>query len=339
MSSTPDWTTGLPAAWDLRGARRLFRERRQPSLADDVHLTPSQHHGVLPQSEYMQKTGSRVVLNLTGADNMKHVEPDDFVIHLRSFQGGIEHSPHRGKVSNAYTVFAASCEIDPRYYKWVLKSQPVIEQLASTTDQLVRLSWVATVRSGITLNARHEADFGSTYVPYLRVANVKADRLDLTEVKGVWATKEQLARYALRRGDVLMTEGGDRDKLGRGTMWREEIAGALHQNHVFAIRCRDRALMPDFLALLTRTTLARRYFESTANQSTNLASTSATNVGAWRIPLPAPQEQAARLKRVHNSISAAQRQRKLLLTSADLLLQKRNSIIANSVTGGPVPIE
>jgi type I restriction enzyme S subunit len=103
---------------------------------DDVHLTPSQVHGVLPQQDYMKLTGNKVVLNLTGADNMKHVEPGDFVIHLRSFQGGIEHSSYRGKVSNAYTVFRPWREVEPRFFRWVLKSDGFIQELRTTTEQL-----------------------------------------------------------------------------------------------------------------------------------------------------------------------------------------------------------
>ena len=131
-----DWLSALPPGWEVRRPKTIFRERREASRSDDVHLTPSQHHGVLPQAEYMRLTGSKVVLNFTGADNMKHVEEDDFVIHLRSFQGGIEHSRHSGKVSNAYTVLAPRASIEPRYYRWVLKSAGYIQQLASSTDQL-----------------------------------------------------------------------------------------------------------------------------------------------------------------------------------------------------------
>src|SRR4051812_19615822 len=104
--NTRQWLEQIPHAWDVLPAKALFSERRESCHADDVHLTPSQAYGVLPQEEYMAVTGSRVVLNLAGQDNMKHVEPDDFIIHLRSFQGGLERSALRGKVSTAYTVLS-----------------------------------------------------------------------------------------------------------------------------------------------------------------------------------------------------------------------------------------
>jgi len=84
----------------------------------------------------MAITGNKVVLNLTGQDNMKHVEADDFVIHLRSFQGGIEHSRIAGKVSNAYTVLTPLAGIEPRFYRWVLKSAGYIQELNASTNQL-----------------------------------------------------------------------------------------------------------------------------------------------------------------------------------------------------------
>ncbi len=162
------WLAGVDPGWDIRRPKTLFMERREPSTADDTHLTPSQHHGVLPQQEYMKISGSKVVLNLVGADNMKHVEPDDFVIHLRSFQGGIEHSHHRGKVSNAYTVFAPNEVCEPRYYRWVLKSPGFIQELRSTTNQL---------RDGQSIKFEDFASIGLPFPP-LDVQRRIADFLD-----------------------------------------------------------------------------------------------------------------------------------------------------------------
>ena len=94
-----DWLDEIPDDWECVPAWSLFSERIEKAEPGDVHLTPSQAHGVLPQTEYMEITGSRVVLNLTGADNMKAVHEGDFICHLRSFQGGLEQSLLRGKVA------------------------------------------------------------------------------------------------------------------------------------------------------------------------------------------------------------------------------------------------
>lgn len=126
----------MPAEWSLRSPKALFRERRQQSLLNDVHLTPSQKFGVLPQKEFVERTGGTVVLNLTGQDKMKHVEPDDFIVHLRSFQGGLERSLQVGKVSAAYTVIDPKEAANPGYYGWLLKSTAFIQEIRTTTNQL-----------------------------------------------------------------------------------------------------------------------------------------------------------------------------------------------------------
>ncbi len=133
---TLGWLAQTPTTWRLMPAKAAFRERREPNLPDDVHLTPSQTYGVLPQAEYMARTGNAIVQNIQGQDNMKHVEPDDFVIHLRSFQGGIERSICAGKVSAAYTVLKPSKLVVPVYFRWLLKSDGYVQELRTTTNQL-----------------------------------------------------------------------------------------------------------------------------------------------------------------------------------------------------------
>src|SRR5690606_302628 len=99
------------------------------------------------------------------------------------------------------------------------------------------------------------------------------------------------ARTTLRVGDVLMTEGGDIDKLGRGTVWRGELPGCLHQNHIFALRPIAEKLLGEYLALMTQTVHGRCYFESTGIKTTSLASTNSSKILAFKIPLPEVVEQ------------------------------------------------
>lgn len=130
------WLETNKRNWKIARGADLFSERKAKSLPDDIHLTPSQVYGVLPQSEYMEITGNKVVLNLSGQENMKHVEKDDFIIHLRSFQGGLEHSEYIGKVSSAYSVLIPNDLVYPKYFKYVLKSSGFIQELSSITDQI-----------------------------------------------------------------------------------------------------------------------------------------------------------------------------------------------------------
>lgn len=130
------WLGDIPAGWSVVPARALFGERKQKSSATDVHLTPSQKYGVVPQAEYMEITGNKVVLNLSGADKMRHVEAGDYVSHLRSFQGGLEFAGMSGKVSAAYTVLKPKLPLEPRFFKYLFKSDLYIQALQTTTDQL-----------------------------------------------------------------------------------------------------------------------------------------------------------------------------------------------------------
>src|SRR5690606_32486056 len=96
-------------------------------------------------------------------------------------------------------------------------------------------------------------------LPYLRVANVQDGYVDLTEVHEIEVPTTDAERYLLRKGDVLMNEGGDNDKLGRGTVWQAQISPCIHQNHVFAVRLHDLELA-EWVARFTSTASARSYF-------------------------------------------------------------------------------
>jgi type I restriction enzyme S subunit len=136
VESGVGWLGDIPSHWAVIPAKALFSLRTEKAYPDDVHLTPSQKFGVLPQTDYMEVTGNRVVLNLMDSGQMKHVEPNDFVSHLRSFQGGLELSRIQGKVSGAYTVLKLRKDQNPDYWKYALKSDTYIQALQTTTDQL-----------------------------------------------------------------------------------------------------------------------------------------------------------------------------------------------------------
>ena len=101
--------------------------------------------------------------------------------------------------------------------------------------QIVKLSDVAVVQTGISKSAQRKLK-ASIELPYLRVANVQDGFIDLNEIKTIDIEREKYERYSLKYGDVLLTEGGDFDKLGRGAVWHSEIKKCVHQNHVFVVR-------------------------------------------------------------------------------------------------------
>ena len=157
-----------------------------------------------------------------------------------------------------------------------------------------RLDEIAVVNTGL---AKGKKSSGTTVeMPYLRVANVKDGELDLSEIKEIVVERDQIPRYTLKYGDVLMTEGGDLDKLGRGTVWQNEIEGCLHQNHVFAVRVDPSHLDPWYLAALARSTYGKSYFRQCAKRSSNLASINKGQVSRMIIPHPTLDEQRDWLK-------------------------------------------
>ena len=155
--------------------------------------------------------------------------------------------------------------------------------------EIARLGELAQVGGGVTLGRKLEGKLVA--MPYLRVANVQDGFLDLSEIKMVEVLKGEVSRYLLESGDVVMTEGGDFDKLGRGTVWRGEIDPCLHQNHIFRVRPNHSLLRSDFLAILTLSSHGKKYFLVSSKQTTNLATINSTQLKAFPVLLPKPKEQ------------------------------------------------
>lgn len=132
-----EWLGEIPAHWEVTRSKNLFSLRNVRALSDESQLTASQQYGVIPQSDFMAREGRRVVQVITGAEILKHVEAKDFVISMRSFQGGIEWSPFAGAISSAYVVLAPSQHVWHPYFVHLFKSRRYIQALQSTSD-LVR---------------------------------------------------------------------------------------------------------------------------------------------------------------------------------------------------------
>ncbi|MHB0828380.1 MAG: restriction endonuclease subunit S [Schaalia turicensis] len=138
QDSRIDWIGVGPVAWTPVSAKAIFMRRTEFERAGDVHLTPSQMFGVLPQEEFIAVSGVKPTLKFSDSVKMKHVEPGDFIIHLRSFQGGLEYSEYQGKVSAAYTVITPRNDqlVDRSFFRWLFKSTAFIKNLSSMTNQL-----------------------------------------------------------------------------------------------------------------------------------------------------------------------------------------------------------
>ena len=156
--------------------------------------------------------------------------------------------------------------------------------------EVVSLGAVADISAGVTLGKTHEG-LSTVDLPYLRVANVQDGFLDLSDVKVVRVPKSSVEKYALKHGDVLMNEGGDFDKLGRGTVWKAEIEECLHQNHVFKVRPKSETLSSNYLAAVSSSPHGKAFFAMASKQSTNLASINSSQLKSFPMLLPCYEEQ------------------------------------------------
>lgn len=197
----------------------------------------------------------------------------------------------------------------------------------------VRLGYLAAIQSGVTVDSNRDSGTTAITLPYLRVANVQDGHVNLESITEITVPRAVAQGARLRNGDVLMTEGGDLDKLGRGTVWRDEIKECLHQNHVFAVRPDQSKILPDYLALMTRTAYARAYFESTGTKTTNLASTSSSKIRDFRIPLVSLPNQISICRETDAWLEDAAKAQSALSRQRGLLSERRQALITAAVAG------
>ena len=164
------------------------------------------------------------------------------------------------------------------------------------------LGEVADIASGVTKGRSLEGKV-TRELPYLAVANVQDKALRLESVKSIEATEDEIRRYRLQKDDLLLTEGGDPDKLGRGTLWENELPECIHQNHIFRVRLTSDVLTPLFLNWLVGSPRGKKYFLRSAKQTTGIASINMTQLRGFPLlvpPLPLQQTFATRIQAIES---------------------------------------
>lgn len=152
------------------------------------------------------------------------------------------------------------------------------------------LAQVADIAAGITLG-RKTKETELVQVPYLRVANVQDGHLLLSELKTIAATRREIEKWALQDGDLLLTEGGDLDKLGRGSCWRNQVPLCIHQNHIFRVRLPADTYDPDYVSFQIASPYGKAYFLAHAKKTTGIASINQRVLGAFPLMSPPLSEQ------------------------------------------------
>lgn len=188
----------------------------------------------------------------------------------------------------------------------------------------VQLREVADIAAGITLG-RKTNDPELKDVPYMRVANVKDGVLDVSDMKTVAATAREIEKWTLRDGDLLLTEGGDLDKLGRGACWRNQLPLCIHQNHIFRVRLPGDRYDPDFVSYQVGSPYGKAYFFAHAKKTTGIASINQGVLGAFPLLSPPREEQrriAARLKAQLAEVETARQAAQAQACDAGLLRRR-----------------
>lgn len=196
------------------------------------------------------------------------------------------------------------------------------------------------ISGGLTKNKKDLDQPDLVEVPYLRVANVHRRHLNLSEVATIKTTRAKADKLRLQSGDVLMNEGGDKDKLGRGHVWEDQIPDCIHQNHVFRVRVTDRRFDPHFLSAWGNT-FGREWFETFGTQTTGIASINRATLSRFPVPdvpVAVQQDWAGRLGAVAETMESLRGQaRSLRATRASLvsgLLDQSITINIESVEQG-----
>ena len=187
-----------------------------------------------------------------------------------------------------------------------------------------RLDTLADIVSGITKGRKVKTN--ELYkVPYMAVSNVKDGYIDWTTVKTIMATAAEIDQYRLMPGDVLMTEGGDPDKLGRGAIIHEPPKDCIHQNHIFRVRLKQDILLSTYMAQYLQHQKAKRYFLGCAKQTTGIASINMRQLSALPVLVPSMKEQeeyAAFVAQVDKSKAVIQKSLDETQLLFDSLMQK-----------------
>jgi len=147
----------------------------------------------------------------------------------------------------------------------------------------------ANVKSGFTMG-RDLSRVEKVSIPYVTVVNVQDGYFNLTNIASIEIKRDELETDVLMYGDILMTEGGDRDKLGRGGMWKDAITPCAYQNHIFRIRL-DSDYLPELFHFLIQTYQAKKYFFDHAKQTSNLCTINSRELKNWSVAIPPMNEQ------------------------------------------------
>ena len=235
-----------------------------------------------------------------------------------------------------HTEFKAKGQKPPKDWKkkYPEPVQPDTSDLPDLPDGWVwaSLDMLGDIASGVTKGTKRKTVIETKEVPYLRVANVQRGYLDLSEIKTIEATENDIEKYTLEPGDILFNEGGDLDKLGRGWVWYGEVESCIHQNHVFRMRPFSLELVSELISHHGNT-FGQRWFQSAGKQTTNLASINSTILKSFPVPVAPVAEQIAALEMLNEELSNIDTQSEAVAQALNKLEVQRKNILKSAFAG------
>jgi type I restriction enzyme S subunit len=198
------------------------------------------------------------------------------------------------------------------------------------------LDMLTQIASGVTKGQKFAPNVVLYQIPYLRVANVQRGFFDFSEIKTIGATMGDITDLTLQSGDILFTEGGDKDKLGRGWIWENQIKDCIHQNHIFRARLITNAIDPYFISHHGNV-FGKEWFKKVGKQTVNLASINMTILKKFPVPLPNAGESSRIVTILFNQLVPIEAQLKIISNAFIRATHLRQAILKRAFDGNLVP--
>jgi type I restriction enzyme S subunit len=195
----------------------------------------------------------------------------------------------------------------------------------------VRFEDVVDIQGGIT-KGRKLVGRELVKIPYLSVANVQRSYLDLGYLKEVEIPVEEKEKYRVMARDLLITEGGDWDKVGRTAIWANELPYVGHQNHVFKARVFIKEQCEVWLEKYLNGPYARNYFAGSSKQTTNLASINKTQLRGCMIAMPPSNEMQLIVTKIDELMALCDQLKARLRDAQTTQLHLADAVVENALT-------
>ena len=192
------WIGRIPNHWEVRRSKYLFHQRKELARKGDIQLSATQAYGVIPQADYEDVIGRKVTQIQTNLEKRKHVEIDDFVISMRSFQGGLERAKAVGCIRSSYVILKPGTEIDAAYFAYLLKTPQYIQALQLTGH---------FIRDGQDLNFDHFSQVDLLAAPIVEQRAIAAFLDDkCAKIDGAVKIKENQIALLRERRQILIQD-------------------------------------------------------------------------------------------------------------------------------------